>query len=625
MAQIDLLSLLKATGAPSTAGASPNLAAKSTTSAGLFEQILSGQTGEAAPAIPGGNGLPAGNSLPTNTMSMLQQAQSSQQLLATLSPQQQSQIDDLSFITQLQPVIDMPQTPVAAALSQFADSKVDFSDQQLQDLATQLGIDPAVASLVLQSTVKPETNGGSLNAQTSAAIGMGFKPGQAQVVATTNVLDAAAETTVKVLAQPQVQVQPQVPAQVQAQVQPQIQPQVLPQVQPQVQPQVSAQVQPQVQAQVQPQVQAQVQPQVQAQVQPQVQPQVQAQVQPQVPAQIQPPLQGQPQAATNTQAPTTRSLDSLLLNDADVIKVRGQHSVSAANTTAAISTASPGGTPSALALTPQVATQSFLQQRQTGAVSQVPDKKTQLANSINKVLTQTKAKAASATGSNAATTYAAIILAPLLVQKLDQLTGVASAATNATNSLEPQALGSYTGANFKAAASLAHVPTAVGVVLSSDAATMDLGQRFTSLMQGDSSAQLAARQMQDQLGQQLHRMVKEGRWQANLSLNPARLGQVSINLVMEDGVLQTQLLSANAGVRELLESSLPRLKEQLEDSGLQLSGVSVGSDNRGQQKARGEEPDWQLSQTVRNPNEEQTPMGAANNRSNHDGDIDTFA
>jgi len=305
--------------------------------------------------------------------------------------------------------------------------------------------------------------------------------------------------------------------------------------------------------------------------------------------------------------------------------VRSQHSTAAANTAAASSTASPGGTPSALALTPQVATQSFLQQRQTGAVSQVPDKKTQLANSINKVLTQTKAKAASATGSNAATTYAAITLAPLLVQKLDQLTGLASAATNATNSLESQALGSYTGANFKAASSLANVPTAVGVVLSSDAATMDLGQRFTSLMQGDSSAQLAARQMQDQLGQQLHRMVKEGRWQANLSLNPARLGQVSINLVMEDGVLQTQLLSANAGVRELLESSLPRLKEQLEDSGLQLSGVSVGSDNRGQQQARGEEPDWQLSQTVRNSNEEQTPMGAANNRSNHDGDIDTFA
>jgi flagellar hook-length control protein FliK len=158
-----------------------------------------------------------------------------------------------------------------------------------------------------------------------------------------------------------------------------------------------------------------------------------------------------------------------------------------------------------------------------------------------------------------------------------------------------------------------------------EVSTMDLGQRFTSLMQGDSSAQLAARQMQDQIGQQLQRMVKEGRWQANLSLNPARLGQVSINLVMEDGVLQTQLLSGNAGVRELLESNLPRLREQLEGSGLELADVSVGSDGRSQQQSSSEQPDWQLSQMVTRSNEESTPTATTEKRSGHDGDVDTFA
>jgi flagellar hook-length control protein FliK len=95
--------------------------------------------------------------------------------------------------------------------------------------------------------------------------------------------------------------------------------------------------------------------------------------------------------------------------------------------------------------------------------------------------------------------------------------------------------------------------------------------------------------------------------------------------MMEDGVLQTQLLSGNAGVRELLESSLPRLREQLEGSGLQLSDVSVASDNQGQQQSRGEEPDWQLTQAVRTPSAEQMPTTAVNNRSSHDGDVDTFA
>tara|TARA_B110000503_G_scaffold30885_1_gene49858 strand:+ start:182 stop:1180 length:999 start_codon:yes stop_codon:yes gene_type:complete len=331
-------------------------------------------------------------------------------------------------------------------------------------------------------------------------------------------------------------------------------------------------------------------------------------------------------ASEGAQGPAARSLDSMLLSDADVIKVRSPVSASTSSVpTPANNQSSPAGVPSAVASTPQVATQFFLQQRQARVENQMPDKKTALANTINKVLTQAKAQVVSSTGSNSATTYAAITLAPSLVQKLDQLTGYTSPTTSTSNSLEPKALGSYTGANFKAAAPLTNMSAAVGSAPNLEISTMDLGQRFTSLLQGDSPAQLAARQMQDQVGQHLQRMVKEGRWQANLSLNPARLGQVSINLVMEDGVLQTQLLSGNAGVRELLESSLPRLREQLESSGLQLAGVSVGSDSRGQQQTRGEEPDWQLSQTVRSTNEDPVSMAAANNRSGHDGDVDTFA
>ena len=553
MAQIDLMNLLKATSTTGASGSGANSAAKPAAAAGLFEQILTSQGSAetaAAPLALGGNGLPSGNSLPTNTMSMLHQTQSSEQLLATLSPKQQSNIDDLSFITQLQPVVDMPQTTVAAAVSQLADSKVNFSDQQLQDFAVQLGIDPAVAKLVLQSTAKPEAAAGALNVQAGIALGMGFKPGQAQAADAKSVPGTALKASVQ--EQPQVQVQPQT------------------------------------------------------------------------------------NLSQQKQASIGQSLDSLPLKDSDVIRVRNQQSAvptnantsasASANTAPLISTnVSAGGAPSVAIPVPQIVTQSFLQQRQARAVSQVSDKKTELANAINKVLTQPKTQAVSATGSNASSAYASIALAPSLVQKLDQFIGLTSSVTNTTNSLEPQGLGSYTGSNFKAAAPLANMPATVVAASSSEVSTMDLGQRFTSLMQGDSSAQVAARQMQDQMGQQLQRMVKEGRWQANLSLNPARLGQVSINLVMEDGVLQTQLISGNAGVRELLESSLPRLREQLEDSGLQLANVSVGSESPGQQQSRGEAPDWQLSQTLRNASEPQVTTVATNVRSGHDGDVDTFA
>ena len=318
------------------------------------------------------------------------------------------------------------------------------------------------------------------------------------------------------------------------------------------------------------------------------------------------------------------------LNDKDVIKVRNQTIAATANNNVSSST-SAGVTPSVVPVTPQMATQSFLQQRQSKAVSPQTEIKTGLANTINKTLTQAKGKLISSAGATSSaasvtSTYASITLAPSLVQKLDQFTGLPSPVASSMNALESNTLGSYTGANFKAAAPLASLPAmaTVGVAPAIDAPAMDIGQRLTNLMQGDGAAQLSARQMQDQLGQQLQRMVKEGRWQANLSLNPARLGQVNISLVMEDGVLKTQLLSSNPGVRELLESSLPKLRDQLADSGLQLADVSVGADSRGHQQARGEQPDWQLSQMVKNTSEEQIPM-AASHRSNHDGDVDTFA
>ena len=657
MAQIDLLNILKATNTPSNKGVGPNVATNPA-GAGKFEQILSGQKEGAVSATPLGNSMPSGKGLPTAGLSKLQQAQTSQQLFATIAPAQQSQIDDLSFMTHLQPLVDMPKVLKSGsltALPQLTDTKISFSDQQLQDLAVQLGVDPAVAKLVLQSTIKPQDTGDLANAQVSSTLGMGFKPGQVQTASpilalegasdtiTTNVvLPAMAKTVLQPSASGQVQRQVQVPPQIQVQAQGQVkaqgqvQPQV--QVQPQIQAQPQVQVQAQSQVQAQPQVQVQVQPQaqIQSQVQPQVQSQVEGrpQVQGQSQVQVQPQVQVQSDFAAQAKTPVVDALKALPLNDKDVIKVRNQTIAATANNNVSSSNSS-GVTPSFVSAAPQMATQSFFQQRQSKAVSPQTEIKTGLANTINKALTQAKGKLTSTAGNSASatssaasvtSTYASITLAPSLVQKLDQFTGLPSPVASSMNALESNTLGSYTGANFKAAAPLTSLSTMTTVAAAPaiDAPTMDIGQRFTNLMQGDSSAQMGARQMQDQIGQQLQRMVKEGRWQANLSLNPARLGQVNISLVMEDGVLKTQLLSSNPGVRELLESSLPKLRDQLADSGLQLADVSVGADSGGHQQARGEQPDWQLSQTVKNTSEEQIPM-AASHRSNHDGDVDTFA
>ena len=309
------------------------------------------------------------------------------------------------------------------------------------------------------------------------------------------------------------------------------------------------------------------------------------------------------QTAASQTAPTQAK--PLPLGDDDVIRVRQEPRFN--NTPQPPAQTATQIAPTAAQSQVQVSAHSFLQQRQT-----------RVANEPANVNTTHKAVLGAATGATAV--FASIQLASPLVQKLDQLNLLSQASTKAPIGLEPQALGSYTGANFKAAAQLHAAPSAS---LASESATIDLGQRFTAALQGDVGAQQAARQMQDQMGQQLQRMVMEGRWQANLSLRPAHLGQVSVNLVMEEGVLQTQLMSGNAAVRELLEASLPRLREQLEQSGLQLADVSVGSESKGQHQAQVAQPDWQLSQA-----RDTSALSAADTSvktSNHDGDLDTFA
>ena len=210
-----------------------------------------------------------------------------------------------------------------------------------------------------------------------------------------------------------------------------------------------------------------------------------------------------------------------------------------------------------------------------------------------------------------------------LLQKLDLVGQPAQATTSVT----PEALAApTTGASFKSMAqfnSITAGQAAPSTVATAEVPVAEGGSRLQSLLQGDNPAQQAARNMQTQIGQQLQRMVRDGQWQANINLNPARLGQIKINMTMEDGVLTTQLLSANQGVRELLEGGMPRLRELLEESGLQLGQVDVSSDGNQQQFAEQDAQTGEVSQL-------QTPETVADSNvsessSTHDGDLDTFA
>jgi len=267
-----------------------------------------------------------------------------------------------------------------------------------------------------------------------------------------------------------------------------------------------------------------------------------------------------------------------------------------------------------------------IQLRQTGAQT-VP---TTTANSAQTLSTQdffnkraTQASTAVSQTVHGASSADNIVmrLPSVLVQKLEQVSATPRTATTVSTEAISTPM---TGASFK---SMAQIQSLVGsgqaTVTSAEIPVAEGGSRLLSLLASDNPAQQAARNMQNQVGQQLQRMVRDGQWQANISLNPARLGQIRINMTMEDGVLKTQLLSANQGVRELLEGGIPRLRELLEESGLQLGQLDVASDAASQQFANQQSESGELSQVSMTASTEEE--NTEQRTSSHDGDLDTFA
>lgn len=137
-------------------------------------------------------------------------------------------------------------------------------------------------------------------------------------------------------------------------------------------------------------------------------------------------------------------------------------------------------------------------------------------------------------------------------------------------------------------------------------------------------------QIQKALGERVMRMVESGNWKTDMDLNPSQLGSIRIRLSMENSELSLNLASTNPAVRELLEATLPRLREGLSDAGFSLAQSSVSSGEQG--SAQGQD-------FAENPAESKTSFAAKSdvmsmdadsdttspNSQSHDGELDAFA
>lgn len=91
-----------------------------------------------------------------------------------------------------------------------------------------------------------------------------------------------------------------------------------------------------------------------------------------------------------------------------------------------------------------------------------------------------------------------------------------------------------------------------------------------------------------QLGQQMLWMGQQKIGRAEIRLDPAELGPLTIELEMDGDEIRAEFSSRSAEVRALIDSQVPRLRELLAEQGFSLSDAQVGqgrADERGGQSS----------------------------------------
>ena len=90
--------------------------------------------------------------------------------------------------------------------------------------------------------------------------------------------------------------------------------------------------------------------------------------------------------------------------------------------------------------------------------------------------------------------------------------------------------------------------------------------------------------MATEMAARMHKQLSDGEWKMKFGLRPANLGGVEIQLEMKDGKLNAMIQADNPLTRDLLQNSSQRLRDALENFGIQAGQVQIGQDNRGTQQ-----------------------------------------
>ena len=81
-------------------------------------------------------------------------------------------------------------------------------------------------------------------------------------------------------------------------------------------------------------------------------------------------------------------------------------------------------------------------------------------------------------------------------------------------------------------------------------------------------------------------IIKENISELKITLKPDYLGEVSLKVISENGIVSAQFNAENQKVKEIIESNFNQLKDMLNEKGIEVSEISVSVDDKQQENMR---------------------------------------
>lgn len=126
--------------------------------------------------------------------------------------------------------------------------------------------------------------------------------------------------------------------------------------------------------------------------------------------------------------------------------------------------------------------------------------------------------------------------------------------------------------------------TVQGTIEAAQGIAVDLSTEVDAVSVKEVKPQAASHVFEDQLMDQVSNSVrltmKQGGGEARMRLYPESLGELKIELSVEDGVMKAKFLVDNAMVKDVIESNFDKLRDALTNNGLKVESFSVSVDQQ---------------------------------------------